>query len=286
MINPRTQLTADQLQKPGIAAGQVDNAFFAPIEPAGEAQHGLAASIAIPQTPMQSNQPGVKVNGKAIDVFPAVILRLSSSEGDLVPLDRGLLRDPDGDSYWDLTLSPGKVFFEASDGRWSRAALPFQLSNIFENDTHHGIATFLFNETDISSIFFQIVAETKAFLVPDNLLAWGWLEGRVQSLGLDECDLARKAYREEKRDRLPMKSLNIWHSQATEDLMRDIGQGFGSDSSIVNGLVKDEVIYVTPCRTARGDYPYPRSMRFGIWSATKTAFCTIATLLYAIMANL
>ncbi|MBT6732446.1 MAG: hypothetical protein HOA79_05520, partial [Acidiferrobacteraceae bacterium] len=151
MINPRTQLTADQLQKPGIAAGQVDNAFFAPIEPAGEAQHGLAASIAIPQTPMQSNQSGIKVNGKAIDVFPAAILRLSSSEGDLVPLDRGLLRDPDGDSYWDLTLSPGKVFFEASDGRWSRAALPFQLSNIFENDTHHGIATFLFNETDISS---------------------------------------------------------------------------------------------------------------------------------------
>jgi len=56
---------------------------------------------------MQSNQPGVKVNGKAIDVFPAVILRLSSSEGDLVPLDRGLLTDPDGNSYWDLTLSPG-----------------------------------------------------------------------------------------------------------------------------------------------------------------------------------
>ncbi len=278
MINPRTQLTTVQLLKPGASGGQVDNVFFAPIEPAGAARHGLAASIAIPQTPMQSNQPGVKINGKAIDVFPAAIFRLTSSEGDLVPLDRGLLRDPDGDSYWDLTLSPGKVFSEASDGHWSRAALPFQLSNIFENDTHHGIATFLFNETDISSIFFQIVVETKAFLAPDNLLAWGWLKGRVQGLGLDECDLTRKAYREEKRDSLPMKSLNIWHSQATENLMRDIEQGFGGETSIVNGLVKDEVIYATPCRTARGDYPYPRSMKFGIWSATKTAFCTIAYL--------
>ncbi len=151
----------------------------------------------------------------------------------------------------------GKFFFEASDGHWSRAVLPFQLSNIFENDTHHGIATFLFNETDTSSIFFQIVVETKAFLVPDNFLAWGWLEGRVESLGLNECDLARKAYPEEKRDRLPMKSLNIWHSKATEDLMRDIEQGFGGKTSIVNGLVKDEVIYATPCRAARGDYPYP-----------------------------
>ena len=90
MINPRTQLTVDQLQNPGIEPAQVDNAYFLPIEPAGGAQHALAASIAIPQTPMQSNQPGVKVNGKAIDVFPAAILRLSSSEGDLVPHDRGL----------------------------------------------------------------------------------------------------------------------------------------------------------------------------------------------------
>ena len=124
MINPRTQLTADQLQNPDVSAAQVDNAFFAPIEPASAARHGLAVSISIPQTQMQSNQPGIKVNGKAIDVFPAAILRLSSSEGDLVPLDRGLLRDPDGDSYWDLTLSPGKVFSEASDGHWSRAVLP------------------------------------------------------------------------------------------------------------------------------------------------------------------
>jgi len=78
MINPRTQLTADQLQNPGVAGGPVDNAFFAPIEPASAVQHGLAVSIAIPQTPMQSNQPGGKVNGKAIDVFPAAILRLTA----------------------------------------------------------------------------------------------------------------------------------------------------------------------------------------------------------------
>jgi hypothetical protein len=39
MINPRTQLTADQLQNPGVARGQVDNAYFLPIEPAGGAQH-------------------------------------------------------------------------------------------------------------------------------------------------------------------------------------------------------------------------------------------------------
>ncbi len=103
MINPRTQLTADQLQNPDVSKDPVDNAYFVPIEPANAAQHGFAVSIAIPQTPMQSNQSGVKVNGKAIDVFPAPILRLSSSEGDLVPLDRGLLRDADGDSYWDLT---------------------------------------------------------------------------------------------------------------------------------------------------------------------------------------
>jgi hypothetical protein len=40
----------------------------------------------------------------------------------------------------------------------------------------------------------------------------------------------------------------------------------------------DDVIYTTPCQTPMGHYPYPRAMKFGIWSATKTAFCTVAYL--------
>ena len=175
----RSILHATQLLEADAIDGQVDNFFFAACGSASGPPREFAISIQIPQTVMKCNQQGIDVNGKATDLFPAINLRLVGIDDDLVPLDRDLLRDPEGSSYWDVTLSPGKIWSEEADGPWSRAALPFQFSNIFENDTHHGIATFLYSETNISPIFFQIVAETKPFLIPDNLLAWGWLEGRV-----------------------------------------------------------------------------------------------------------
>ena len=123
----RSQLRADQLLVAGSLESQVDNLWFLPIEPFNEAHHILTLSI---------------------DVFPAVKFRLTSSDDDLIPLDRDLLRNSVGCSYWDVTLSPGKVWSEPGDDGWSRAALPFQLTNTLENDTHHGIAVFLYNDTE------------------------------------------------------------------------------------------------------------------------------------------
>ena len=277
-MNTRVQLGADQLRAAGAVASQVDNATFLPRESSADAQHGLALSLDILQTPMNCNHQGVAVNGKAIDLFPAARFRLVSDGSDLVPLDRDLLRNPEGESYWDVTLSPGKVWSEPEDGGWSRAALPFQLSNIFENDTHHGIATFLYNDTGISPVFYQIVTETKAFLCPDNLQAWGWLKATPEPLSPDDCLATCEAYHEEQRDQLPIRPLADWKSDATRAGLDDIDRGFGSESSIVSGLIVDGEIYATPCRTSMGDYPYPRAMKFGIWSATKTAFCSIACL--------
>ena len=144
----RSQLRADQLLVAGSLESQVDNLWFLPIEPFNEAHHILTLSIDVSETRMNCNLQGVKVNGRSIDVFPAVKFRLTSSDDDLIPIDRDFLRNPVGCSYWDVTLSPGKVWSEAGDGGWSRAALPFQLTNILENDTHHGIAVFLYNDTE------------------------------------------------------------------------------------------------------------------------------------------
>ena len=117
----RSQLRADQLLVAGSLESQVDNSWFLPIEPFDEAHHILALSIDISETPMNCNLQGIEVNGRAIDVFPAVEFRLTSRAGDLIPLDRDLLKNPVGHSYWDVTLSPGKVWSETGDGGWSRA---------------------------------------------------------------------------------------------------------------------------------------------------------------------
>ena len=56
----------------------------------------------IDATTLQCNHAGVTVNGKAIDLFPKCHLRLCNDGENLVPLDRELLRDDDGNGYWDI----------------------------------------------------------------------------------------------------------------------------------------------------------------------------------------
>ena len=276
-MTQRQQLLAQQL----LASQhdqQVDNSAFVADDSAVDAVHALALKLDIGETRMHCNHQGVQINGEAIDLFPAVTLRLASDNGNLVPLDRDLLRDPHGNGYWDISLSPGRVWSEPADGPWSRAVLPFQLSNIFENDTHHGLATFLYNETELSPVFFQIVTETKAFLCPENLQSWGWLKATTTVLEPAAAEQAIADFRIEVGDQRTLHSLSAWQSPDTRNYLDDIETGFGSESTMISGLVVDNHIYTSPCRTSRGDYPYPRALKFGIWSATKTAFCSIACL--------
>jgi len=276
-MTQRHQLLTQQLLD-GLLDQQVDNSAFTADASAGDAAHALALSLDIDETRMLCNHRGVEVNGEALDLFPRVTLRLAGDNGYLLPLDRELLRDAAGNGYWDLSLSPGRVWSEPADGQWSRAVLPFQLSNIFENDTHHGLATFLYNETTVSPIYFQIVAETKAFLCPENLQAWGWLTANPTPLELDSVEPAIAAFGTELADQRTLRPLSDWRSGDTQHCFDDIESGFGSESTMVSGLVVDDEIYTSACRTSMGDYPYPRAMKFGIWSATKTAFCSIACL--------
>ncbi|MCP4332360.1 MAG: hypothetical protein GY785_06865 [Gammaproteobacteria bacterium] len=276
-MTQRQQLLAQQLFD-GLLDQQVDNDAFVADETAVDAGHALTLSLDIGETRMHCNHQGVEINGEAVDLFPQVTLRLANHNGNLVPLDRDLLRDPDGGGYWDISLSPGRLWSEPADGQWSRAVLPFQLSNIFENDTHHGLATFLYNETTVSPIFFQIVTETKAFLCPENLQARGWLAAKTTSLESDIAEPAIAAFATEVADQRPLRPLEDWRSAETQRHFDDIESGFGSESTMVSGLIVDDEIYTSPCRTSMGDYPYPRAMKFGIWSATKTAFCSIACL--------
>ena len=274
----REKLTADQLLAGTLLEGEIENSWFLPHSRKPEAGCLEPFSLVIRETSMQCSHREVEINGKRIDRFPGAVLHLAGEGEDLVPLDRGLIRDPGGNSYWDLTVSPGRVWKEEGDRGWSRLALPFQLSNILENDTHHGIAMFLYHAGRVSPVYFQVVAETKPFLCPDRFHARGYLAAAVGRPDPDAVQPVLRQYRQEKRYQYPIGPLEYWRSAQTAPYLDDIGHGFGSETSLVSGLVVDDGIYATPCTTVHGDYPYPRAMKFGIWSATKTAFCTLSCL--------
>ena len=58
---------------------------------------------------MNCNPQNIEVNGKSIDVFPAVEFRLTRHNGDLIPLDRDLLRNPESNYLWLLNRFPNEL---------------------------------------------------------------------------------------------------------------------------------------------------------------------------------
>ena len=288
----RIQLTKDQLLSRDLPEKIVEGWYFEPVN-----QQEAATKIApllksivlvIPETPLEFDadsvdQDRLRINDQRIDLFPSARVSLIVNDNDLIPLERDLIRNPDGLSYWDLTVSPGRVWTEIEDDGWSRAALPFQLSNIFENDTHHGIATFVYDENTVSPIYIQVVAETKSFLCPDSFYPRGYLNVPAVQVDSERLITAVDSFETEKNHYHPLLSLESWRNSETEFHLDEIYKGFSGKSSVVSGLVINDEIFATPCRTVAGDYPYPRAMKFGIWSATKTAFCTIACMRVAKM---
>ena len=77
---------------------------------------------------------------------------------------------------------------------------------------------------------------------------------------------------------MPVKALTDWQLDSTNDVLADIAGGPGSETTIVDGLVIDDVIYATPSVTSMGPYPIPESMRFSVSSVNNAAFCTLAML--------
>jgi hypothetical protein len=57
----------------------------------------------------------------------------------------------------------------------------------------------------------------------------------------------------ERDDQLPSKPLTAWLSDATRKNFDDIDNGFGCDSTLINGLLIDGKIFASPSRTSMGD---------------------------------
>jgi len=275
-MDQRKHLTADQLLSSTMPDHFVDNHWFVPVGDTTLAAEPLMITLALSATEMRCNQPGVDINGKRIDLFPGVTLGLTNAGNQLVPLQRNLLRDDSAESYWDITVSPGEIWREAEDGPWSRAALPFQLSNILENDSHHGIATFLYQQNAVSAVYLQIVCETKAFVAPEHMVARGFVKAGLTALDDNQRLAAINCYQQEVADQHPLLPLDQWRNSRTERHFDEIENGFGSNGHLICGVIADDKIYCTPCKTTCGEFPYPRGLKFGVWSVTKTAFCFVA----------
>ncbi len=251
----RDHLTYEELTgNAEISETPLDNSYFMPMGTYAEAQHQLTGVLEV----------AAKGHVHLDYGFPAFRARFFTHDGYLVPVERDII--PGDNETWDLILSPGRVWSEKTDNGWSRASFPFTLTGKIWNESHNGLATFLYNDTGVTRIAVQVVQEAASW---DQFDGWAELPLGFEPVDASDFDALRAEFKNELVDRVPirlwgdLKGLPISNPENTFD---------GTAVNVtVSGLVIDGTFYGQPCRTRHGDYPYCGEMRHGVYSVTKTA---------------
>ena len=156
----RDQPTAQALLDNSEAPSEpIHNDYFMPVGAAGLALHDFSGTLSIPMTMMAA--PGGSAG--SANFFPAVDLTFISHGYHLIPVEREIIRGRDSNSPWDIILSPGRLWSEAGDGGLSRASFPFVLAGQVWNESHNGLATFVYDNERVSHLQIQIVQEAASW---------------------------------------------------------------------------------------------------------------------------
>lgn len=279
--NRRVALDVSDLLSPEfVPPAPVENKHFMPTADAAAALHDFNGAIVIPEHGMGTSPPVVvpaEIAGKKTQIFPGIALEFVSHKGRLVPVSRGILEAEDSDSFWQINVAPGHVWSEPGDDDWSRASFPFYLTSNIENETYHGLATFLYDEANVSSLNYQIVHQLTPFLVETWFTAVGQVPIEYQVSNEDRSELMR-GFESELADRLQWRNWSQLEAEYGAETLVDFDSGIEPSKTVISGLVVDDTIYLRTAATPWGDYPYPQEMGLGIWSASKTV-AGLATLM-------
>jgi CubicO group peptidase (beta-lactamase class C family) len=191
--------------------------------------------------------------------------------GTLLPVRRGYLVT--SHPYWDVVLEPGRVWNEAGDNGYTRAALPFALIQKHMNCTHYGVLSFLFDDKGaVPHAALQISSETCHYLKFD---LWGMFDATYTPHAVDAKAAVIAAYRHNRARRLPERPLArlAQDHPGIDPSTLAIGE---ANARTLYGLVVDGIHYVSPCPTRHGDYPYCDVLPLPSYSTAKSAEAALA----------
>lgn len=188
-----------------------------------------------------------------------------------IPVQRTLIIGKD--SGWNILLEPGRVWQETADQGYSRASFPFTLVPKGSNATFNGTMTFVFNDLQVSKVWYQITQETTTSASANF---WGLLDAVYHQETITQVEQIGDDFIQEQTDRFPTKPI--------EELTMDFP---GIELSAFNdriphqdvtwyGFIINGVNYRGGCQTRFGRYPYCDSMRAASYSTSKSAFTAVA----------
>lgn len=189
----------------------------------------------------------------------------------LIPVQRGniIANHP----VWNIILEPGRVWQEAGDGGFSRASLPFALTVKGGNATFNGTLTFLFDDTHVSKVWYQVTQETTSY-TRANL--WGLLEAVYHVETVPDAEHIQADFAAERAARMPVKPIAALAEEYPGIDISAFGRGVTPEHLTWYGLVVNDVNYLGGCQTRFGIYPYCEAMRATSYSTAKSAFVSLA----------
>jgi CubicO group peptidase (beta-lactamase class C family) len=192
-------------------------------------------------------------------------------DGALIPVRRGLIIADH--PTWNILLEPGRVWQESGDGGYSRASFPFALIVKGGNATFNGVMTFLFDEKQISKVWYQIAQETTSY-TRANL--WGLLDAAYHPGPVAGVQRIRADFAAELAARLPVKPIQALAEDYPGVDVSAFGHGVTPEHMTWYGVVVNGVNYLGGCQTRFGVYAYCESMRATSYSTAKSAFVSVA----------
>ncbi len=265
---PRDRLTADELLSSRSAGdGPVHNNYFMPVGGPAPARHSLRGLLTVAAGSMSSGHRGCA--GLATP-RPAFAIEFMTHGEHLVPVVRGIVRPPGT-----VIVSPGRAWSEPGDRGLSRASFPFVFVNQTNNATHNGVATFLFDDTRVSALRFQIVQETAEWAKYDY---WGQAPMTYAPGAIAGESAVRARFDEEVRHQVPIRPWSALPASARGPVIDGIDGEVATEDVSASGLVVDGALYLRGCNTRYGPYPYCRAMRHGVFSVTKSLGAAVTLL--------
>lgn len=258
----RAGLCADQLLNGTVPVG-VDNSLYLPGSAAAPAMHEFGGVLNIDAASLSFIAQSPPARGS----FPALSVQLMTVGDVLLPVDRNIISDGSAVS-WDIILSPGKVWSETTDLGFSRASFPFTLVTNQWNEAHNGVATFLYDDTRVSNLHFQVDQETASW---SQVSFQGIATASYAPAAVADGARIAQGYLDEVGARVEVKE---WAELVAEYPGADLSpftRDLQSRDISASGILVDNVLYLHSANTRRDAYPYPLEMRHGVFSVTKSA---------------
>lgn len=282
LLDAREELAYEEMMSPNMeGSSPIANLHFLPGASASAATHSFSGVLSIPESVMITEPKAIepkRFKGKSNQLFPDVQISFFTVDDRLVPVERGLLEGRSGKSPWQMLASPGRIWSEKGDQGYSRASFPFALTNKYENETYNGVATFLFNDSGVSYMRYQIVQQLTPYLVKSWFVACGHVKASCTPRKLDGIKKLKKDFARELKGRTPMRNWSELEKKYGSTKLAGFDAWTRPEWVITSGLIVDGVIYAKPAQTPYGDYPYPYEMRHGMWSVTKSMLGMVSTL--------